>query len=172
MSNIGSVSGYNFQPYEGVGYKEREIARPNKLDLTAGEDAQVLDPRTGTWGPAVAAGEGRGRAPEEPIDREIPYDPTGKSYGPADAAGQVIDVEIPYDPTGKSYESTDPDGQLIDVEIPYDPTGKSYESTSPDGQLIDVEIPYDPTGLYGSTPDKNETDKPASTHRTHLSSIR
>lgn len=148
MSNIGSVSGYNFQPYEGVGYKEREIARPNKLDLTAGEDAQVLDPRTGTWGPAVAAGEGRGRAPEEPIDREIPFDPTGKSYGSADAAGQVIDVEIPYDPTGKSYEST-----------------------SPDGQLIDVEIPYDPTGLYGSTPDKNETDKPASTHRTHLSSI-
>lgn len=134
MSNIGSVSGYNFQPYEGVGYKERDIARPNKLDLTAGEDAQVLDPRTGTWGPAVAASEGQQRDPGEPIDVEFVYD---------SKTGEYV-LAKPVDP-------------LID---------------SKHGQLIDEEIPYDPTGLYGSTPDKNETDKPASTHRTHLSSIR
>ncbi|QJI18899.1 MULTISPECIES: hypothetical protein [unclassified Pseudomonas] len=134
MSNIGSVSGYNFQPYEGVGYKEKDIARPNKLDLTAGEDAQVLDPRTGTWGPAVAADEGQQRDPGEPIDVEFVYD---------SKTGEYV-LAKPVDP-------------LIDLKH---------------GQLIDVEIPHDPTGLYGSTPDKNETDKPASTHRTHLSSIR
>ncbi|XKU42733.1 hypothetical protein BG51_08255 [Pseudomonas [fluorescens] ATCC 17400] len=108
MSNIGSVSGYNFQPYEGVGYKEKDIARPNKLDLTAGEDAQVLDPRTGTWGPAVAADEGQQRDPGEPIDVEFVYDSKTGEYVLAKPVDPLIDLKH---------------GQLIDVEIPHDPTG-------------------------------------------------
>ncbi|MGL5999145.1 MAG: hypothetical protein ACRC1I_22000 [Pseudomonas proteolytica] len=133
MSNIGSVSGYNYQPYEGVGYRERDIAWRNKLDLAAGERYEVTD-STGDMRQALAAVEA------------LPRDPGGKML-----------VELAYDSKTDEFVATKLGDPLTDVK---------------QGQLIDVEIPYDPTGLYGSTPDKEEADKPAITHRTHLSSIR
>ncbi len=93
MSSIGSGSGYTFQPYEGAGYKERDKPQHNKQDGMAGDDAEVLDLKTGLWRPTVAAGEGQYAFSEEAIDQEIPYDPTGRY-------GHPIDEEILYDPSG------------------------------------------------------------------------